>query len=176
MKFEKRSSGAAEPTPPAEEATPGRRKPVVVYIMILFIVAFLLMAASFFMHQRSNSEAIGQLRDSVTALQEVQATQDKNVRLQEDLETAQNENTDLQKKAADAATARDQAEEKASALLALYTLQQQYATGNYAACRQTIQSMEDTGLAHSLPEDSGVSGVTSPVQRYQQLKEAVMSK
>ena len=34
--------------------------------------------------------------------------------------------------------------------------------------------MEDTGLAASLPTDSGITGITSPAQRYQQLKEAIM--
>ena len=53
-------------TSPADK--PGK-KPVVVYIMILFIAAFLLMALSFFMHQRSNSEVLGELQNSVTTMQ-----------------------------------------------------------------------------------------------------------
>ena len=77
MKFEKRSGDEAETPSSAPEETPSTgKKPVVIYIMILFIVAFLLMALSFLMHQRSNSEVIGELQDSVTAMHEVQATQD----------------------------------------------------------------------------------------------------
>ena len=57
--------------------------------MILFIVAFLLMALSFLMHQRSNSEVLGELQDSVTAMQEVQATQDALLDLQNQLDEAQ---------------------------------------------------------------------------------------
>ena len=77
MKFEKRSGDEAETPSSAPEETPSTgKKPVVIYIMILFIVAFLLMALSFLMHQRSNSEVLGELQDSVTAMQEVQATQD----------------------------------------------------------------------------------------------------
>ena len=68
-----------------------KNKPVVVYIMILFIAAFLLMALSFLMHQRSNTEALGQLQNSVTAMQEVQATQEKNIELQEQLMDLQDE-------------------------------------------------------------------------------------
>ena len=83
MKLEKRSSGEAEETPIQE--TPSGKKPVVVYIMILFIAAFLLMALSFFMHQRSNTEALGELQDSVSAMQEIQNTQDKVIQLQEEL-------------------------------------------------------------------------------------------
>ena len=175
MKLNKRSGGEAEPSSPAEDPKPGR-KPVIVYIIVLFIVAFILMAMSFIMHQRSNSEAIGQLTSSVNALQEVQATQDKNIRLQEDLENAQDENKTLQKQLEDANGTRDQAQSEASALLSLYTLQQQYSAAAFDVCRQTIQSMEDTGLAASLPTDSGVTGIISPSQRYQQLKEAIMSK
>ena len=80
MKLEKRSSGEAEETPlPQEESH--SKKPVVVYIMILFIVAFLLMALSFLMHQRSNTEALGKLQSSVSAMQEVQVVQDKVIQL-----------------------------------------------------------------------------------------------
>ena len=78
MKLEKRSDGQGEPNPDRQpETAPTGKKPVVVYIMILFIAAFLLMALSFFMHQRSNTEALGELQHSVTAMQEVQATQEK---------------------------------------------------------------------------------------------------
>ena len=63
MKFEKRSGDEAETPSSAPEETPSTgKKPVVIYIMILFIVAFLLMALSFLMHQRSNSEVIGELQ------------------------------------------------------------------------------------------------------------------
>ena len=77
MKFEKRTDGEQIPSSPQEDKPSAGRKPVVIYIMILFIVAFLLMALSFFMHQRSNSEVLGELQDSVSAMQEVQATQDQ---------------------------------------------------------------------------------------------------
>ena len=90
MKFEKRSGDEAETPSSAPEETPSTgKKPVVIYIMILFIVAFLLMALSFLMHQRSNSEVLGELQDSVTAMQEVQATQDALLDLQNQLDEAQ---------------------------------------------------------------------------------------
>ena len=73
---------AAAPEPPKKND----KKPVVVYIMILFIVAFLLMALSFLMHQRSNSEALSELRNSVTAMQEVQSFQEKIIDLQEQMD------------------------------------------------------------------------------------------
>ena len=75
MKLEKRSSGGEGDMPPVQEEKPVKSKPVVVYIMILFIAAFLLMALSFLMHQRSNTEALGQLQNSVYAMQDPQTTQ-----------------------------------------------------------------------------------------------------
>ena len=171
MKLEKRSSGGPEEQP---ETKPSSRKPVVVYIMILFIAAFLLMALSFFMHQRSNTEALGELQNSVSALQEVQATQDKNMELQDELSSANDQIDDLKKQLEESEQETDDAQAETDALLGLYTLQQQYATGDYDACRITMQSMEDQGLVDLLP-DKSEQGVTSPAQRYQQLKEAVLN-
>ena len=63
----------------------GGNKSVVVYIMVLFIAAFLLMAWSFASHQRSNTEALGRLQSSVTAMREVQDLQDQVIALQKEL-------------------------------------------------------------------------------------------
>jgi len=178
LKLEKRSGGVPDETPqePAKQSGNGSgRKPVIVYIMILFIVAFVLMAVSFVMHQRSNTEVIGKLQNSVNALQEVQEAQDKNLQLQQELEDAQAENQQLQKQLDEANTSADSAGGRADALLALYTLQQQYSGQNYDACKATISGMEADGLDKLLPAEAP-DGVTTPAQRYLQLKEAVESK
>lgn len=175
MKLEKRSSGAPEQDAPKSgqgQKPEAGKKPVVVYIMILFIVAFILMAVSFVMHQRSNSEVIGRLQDSVSALQAVQATQDENVRLQEQIKKLQDENADLHQQLDTASAAEKSAQDQAAALTSLYTLQQQYAAGDLDACRQTISSMETAGLDKLLPSGTE-NGVTTPAQRYLQLREAV---
>lgn len=178
MKLEKRSSGEGD-TPPIQEDKPTRSKPVVVYIMILFIAAFLLMALSFLMHQRSNTEALGELQNSVSAMQEVQATQEKVIQLQDELKTAQQAIEDLENAADEAEeTAQEKllhAQLETQALLCLYTLQQQYFAGDYPTCQQTIQEMEAAGYETLLPETSE-NGVTAPTVRYQQLKEAVEAK
>ena len=173
MKLEKRSSGEAEETPlPQEE--PHSKKPVVVYIMILFIVAFLLMALSFLMHQRSNTEALGKLQNSVTAMQEVQAVQDKVIQLQEELDKTEDQMDELNQQLQERDAAVADAAKDADALLALYTLQQQYSAGDYDACLSTMQMMEDEGLIQRLPKED--PNVTPPAQRYEQLKEAVLNK
>lgn len=81
MKFEKRA--AAGETPTEQEPQETGKKPVIVYILILFLAAFLLMFLSLLAHQRSNSEALGKLQNSVSAIQEIQATQEQIIELQE---------------------------------------------------------------------------------------------
>lgn len=66
MKFEKRA--AAGETPTEQEPQETGKKPVIVYILILFLAAFLLMFLSLLAHQRSNSEALGKLQNSVSAI------------------------------------------------------------------------------------------------------------
>ena len=170
MKLEKRSSGGPEEQP---EKKASGRKPVVVYIMILFIVAFLLMALSFFMHQRSNTEALGELQHSVTAMQEVQATQEKIIELQEELSQAQEDIADLEDAGQETQDKLDAAETESQALLELYTLQQQYAAGDLEACRKTIEEMVSAGYDTVLPVESPEKDVTSPASRFAQLQEAV---
>ena len=175
MKLEKRSSGAEQaPAADSQETTPKGKKPVVVYIMILFIVAFLLMALSFMMHQRSNSEVLGELQDSVSAMQEIQDTQDQILDLQKQLSDAEEDQAELESQLEEAQKSAEDAQLKADALLALYTLQQQYSAGSYDDCLTTMQRMEDEGLVELLPDSN--DQVTSPAQRYQQLKEAVLNK
>ena len=178
MEFEKRGA-AGIPAPQEEKTSQGGNKPVVVYIMILFIAAFLLMALSFFMHQRSNTEALGELQNSVSTMQEVQATQEKIIDLQDKLAVAEDELDRANEKLEKVQQERD-AQEKAlrqeqDALLALYALQQNYLNQNLDACVKTIEDAESAGLPAKLSTISK-AGVTSPAVRWQQLKEAVEAK
>lgn len=177
MKFEKRDAPGAAPEP--NEDKDSGNKPVVVYIMILFIAAFLLMALSFFMHQRSNNEALGELQNSVSNMQQVQVNQEKIIDLQDQLALAEEkleEVRDELDRAQDESEAAQQAlRQRADALDALYTLQQQYLTGDYAGCAQTIADAEDAGLPNALDGKSS-SGVTAPSARWTELKDAVNAK
>ena len=85
MKFEKRADGG-EVTPASSETPETGKKPVIIYILILFLAAFLLMFLSMLSHQRSNTEALGQLQNSVSAIQEIQATQEQIIELQKRLD------------------------------------------------------------------------------------------
>ena len=178
MKFEKRDA-AGIPAPQEEKTSQGGNKPVVVYIMILFIAAFLLMALSFFMHQRSNTEALGELQNSVSTMQEVQATQEKIIDLQDKLAVAEEEldrvNEKLEKAEQDYAASEKSLQEEKDALLALDALQQNYLNQDFDACVQTIQEAESAGLPAKLSAISE-TGLTAPAVRWQQLKSAVEAK
>lgn len=174
MKLEKRGSGDGDITP-IQGDKPARSKPVVVYIMILFIAAFLLMALSFLMHQRSNTEALGELQNSVSAMREVQSYQDKVIQLQEALADTQEALEIMEDTVDQAQSDLLHAQLETQALLALYTLQQQYSAGNYAACQQTIEEIAAAGYDTLLPEKPE-QGVTAPSVRFQQLKDAVEEK
>ena len=56
---------------------------VFLYILILFSAALLLMCLSSLIHQRNNTEVLGELQNSVSVMQEVQNLQDKIITLQD---------------------------------------------------------------------------------------------
>ena len=168
---------------PEKNQQPHNKRPVVVYIMILFIVAFLLMALSFLMHQRSNSEALGELRNSVTAMQEVQAFQEKIIDLQDQMNDLQKEVETLQSEVDQQQTENQQLlshlearEKEIEALVYFYTLQQQYLTKSYEGCQATIEAMEAAGLHDALPQTAAAEEVISPAERFYQLKDAVTAR
>ena len=173
MKLVKRSDGG--PVEPQEDAAPKGKKPVVVYIMILFIAAFLLMAWSFASHQKSNTEALGRLQNSVTAMQEVQDLQDQVIALQKELAEAEKRVGQLEDESAARQSAVETLEKQREAMERLYRLQQKYSAQDYAACRQIIDEFESQNWADCLPilDDSSV---TRPVDRYRQLKDAVEAR
>jgi len=166
-------------------------KPVVTYIMILFIAAFLLMALSFLMHQRSNTEALGQLQNSVTAMQEVQATQEKNIELQEQLTELQVE-LDKTTAAYDGQLSAlvddlDRKQLELDAMTNLYLLQQSYSAGEYEVCQEIIRFMEENHQVSALVIEGAAEGEASdgvvfppfwntPSDRFYQLKDATAAR
>lgn len=173
MKLVKRSDGG--PVEPAEDTAPKGKKPVVVYIMVLFIAAFLLMAWSFASHQKSNTEALGRLQNSVTAMQEVQELQDQIIALQKEQAETQKQLEDLEGQLSAQNSAAETLEKQRDAMERLYTLQQHYSAMDYDVCREIIDEFERGGWADQLPQLSDGS-VTRPKERYQQLKEAVEAR
>lgn len=181
MKLEKRSNGAPEPSSGPPE-TPTGKKPVVIYIMILFIAAFLLMALSFFMHQRSNTEALGELQNSVNAIQEVQVSQEKIIELQEEVDAAKDQLDALQAALNEAQETLENANSRLAALTNLYLLDGAYRSEDYDSCQRIIDLMESEGQDDLLTIDSSLTGVAfpsfynSPHLVYDNIKEAVANR
>lgn len=179
MKLEKRSdpssAGAAEE--PVEQEGGKGKKPVVVYIMVLFIAAFLMMAWSFASHQRSNMEALGRLQSSVGAMQEVQELQNQVIQLQKELSAAEKRVEELESEAEYQQSVQETRERELEAMNLLYALQQRYSAQNYEACREIIDRLETDSLCGALSDSQdGPDHVTSPAERYQQLKEAAEAR
>ena len=134
----------------------------------IFFAAFLLMAFSFIMHQRSNAEVLGELQHSVTAIQEVQAVQDENLKLKEQLEAMEKEldkaNSDLELSA-----------KTEQAMLYLSALQQSYAVGDLESCKSILAAMDAEALAEALPQNPK-NDLPAPASIYQQLRDAVLNK
>lgn len=176
MNLEKRSQGG--PVEPEEDLAPKGKKPVVVYIMVLFIAAFLLMAWSFASHQRSNTEAIGRLQSSVSAMQGVQ---ERVVSLEKELGAAQDTIRELERGTDLRDSELDAYRRQYQALANLYTLERLYRQENLENCRKVIDRMEEEDLAvclsDNLPPSERELGLTvSPRERYHQLKEAVETR
>mgnify|MGYP000001498514 FL=1 len=174
MKFEKRADGG-EVTPASSETPETGKKPVIIYILILFLAAFLLMFLSMLSHQRSNTEALGQLQNSVSAIQEIQATQEQIIELQKRLDETEAERDEAKEELKVISDSISDLEKTSQALMALYNLQQEYLTGNLDGCLLTLQEISDQHLDELLPS-ANTEGVTPPAQRYQELKEAILNK
>ena len=179
MKFEKRSSGEPESsTPPQEDKSSTGKKPVIIYIMILFIVAFLLMALSFVMHQRSNTEVLGELQDSVSAMQEVQATQEQLLELQQANKELEERNQTLEDSLEEAMKLADEVQNQLGALQALEELER-LAAGTEEERQQAAQRLQEyeaetrgyggVGLRPWLEDISEADDPHSPVARYDAL-------
>ena len=180
MKLEKRSDGSGEPVPSQEQTG---KKPVVVYIMILFIVAFLLMALSFFMHQRSNTEALGELQDSVSAMQEVQISQEQIIELQKNVDELEDRNASLEEELEAAMKQLDDTQNQLAALQALEETER-LAAGTEAERQEAADRMKQyeaetlgyggIGLRPWLEAISEADDPHSPAARYDALAEQLL--
>lgn len=168
----RQSQAASDALSPAPAGKTGN-KPVVVYIMVLFIAAFLLMALSLFMHQRSNTEVMGELQHSVSTLQEVQELQNQVIELQKELE----ETRDTAEAFQDAnETSRNQAahaehllEETQRALDWFWQVNEAYVRDDLDRCRELVEAGTgtQTPLSDYLPQDSAAA------ERYREILQAL---
>lgn len=159
---------SAEQPEAASETKPQNEKhPVLLYILILFVAALLLMGLSFLSSQHRNSQTLGEIQNSVSALQEMQSSQDQLLLMQQQLHDLEKQNESLSKE-------RDFSAKQADALEALTALQLKWLQMDVDGCRSILQDMADRDLVSALPTDSEY-GTTSPAQRYEELKFAILN-
>lgn len=157
-----------------------RQRSVVHYIAILFAAAFLLMMMAYLMDQRQN-EAMNDLNQSLSGLQEslsdqssLQDIYEDNMelilqvgQLEEQVKQLEENNQELSSQLSD--------QEKASqAMDWFWQIDEAYVLGRYSLCRSLIQELEDAGLVDYLPKESVTdNGRFSPSGRYQEIYEAL---
>ena len=173
MNNEENKEEVTEPKPSAMQTG---NMSVFGYILLLFSAAMLLMCLSSLIHQRNNTEALGELQSSVSVMQEVQNLQEKIIGLQEDRQTLQNQLKEARAEQQEASARAEAEHKRAEALRRLYLIQTQYQEGRYRACQASIEAFEAEGLPGSLPAESPGNGVISPLDCYRQLQEAAPAR
>ena len=145
-----------------------RTRSVVFYIAILFSAAFLLLAMSFMMERRQNAEdmndlnqSISGLKDSVSAMQSVQALYEENAELLERINELEQSLTQQIDDKADMSLeitmlkqqVKNQ-EKTAQAMDWFWQIDEAFVLGRYNKARELITSLEESGLRPYLPQES----------------------
>ncbi|MCI8537125.1 MAG: hypothetical protein HFF18_00455 [Oscillospiraceae bacterium] len=138
-----------------------RKAPVFTYLIVLFLAAFLLLAMSYFMQQRKlegMDASLAGLKDSVSAMQTVEAMQEDNSKLraqvaelEEQLKTMTTERNDLSSSLEEAFKEVNEAQNETIALEWLLQIQAYYEQKYYRYARPLIQRFNAYGLQEYLP-------------------------
>lgn len=163
-----------------------RQKSVFQYITILFGAAFLLLLFTFVMErhqnellQQQNQAQIDDLQQSsISAVQSLNNLVSENDALKEKVQELEDAKAQLEGKVAGLemqnADLTDQLDKTSRAMDWFWQIDEAYARGKYALCRSLIRSLEDAGLADSLPTESVTdNGRFSPADRYQEICDKV---
>jgi len=163
-----------------------RQKSVFQYITILFGAAFLLLLFTFVMERRQNEllqqqnqQQIDTLQQSsVSAVQSLNNLVSENDALKEKVQELEDAKAQLEGKVAGLEMQNTDLTAKldktSSAMDWFWQIDEAYARGKYSLCRSLIRSLEDAGLADSLPTESVTdNGRFSPADRYQEIYDKV---
>ena len=131
-----------------------RQTSIITYIAILFGVAFLLLLLSYFMQQRNTAEVIQGLQSSVSALENIENLQNRNLELEKEVEALQEEeknlNTQLQIQKENNITQ----EKRLQAMDLFWQILKLSADGQDSACKAAIEQMETQELVQYLPKEN----------------------
>ncbi|MBQ3497429.1 MAG: hypothetical protein IJA73_04795 [Oscillospiraceae bacterium] len=151
------------------------QKSVFVYIAILFSAALFLIGYSFLMTHRSNQEMLGELKDSIAAMESMEDAEKRLLELHNELRALQAAHdeleADMDRKQAEllqSESTRVMWEETAAANAALAALEYHFARGDTARCMEILEKMETS--AARLSTESVTENVPSPAERYETIK------
>lgn len=163
-----------------------RQKSVFQYITILFGAAFLLLLFTFVMErhqnellQQQNQAQIDDLQQSsISAVQSLNNLVSENDALKEKVQELEDAKAQLEGKVAGLEMQNtdltDKLDKTSRAMDWFWQIDEAYARGKYSLCRSLIRSLEDAGLADSLPTESTTeNGRFSPADRYQEICDKV---
>ena len=167
---------AYEPPAPREK----RQRSVVHYIAILFAAAFLLMLMAYLMDQRQN-EAMNNLNQSITGLQDsitdqnsLQDIYEDNMQLIQQVGQLEEQVKQLEEDKQSLTSQLSDQEKASQAMDWFWQIDEAYVLGRYSLCRELIQEIQDAGLVDYLPKESITdNGRFSPSGRYQEIYEAL---
>lgn len=155
-----------------------RQNSVFFYLTILFVAAFLLLSLSMMMERRQHSEDMDNLnqslKDSVSAMQSVQALYEENdalkaqiAQLEEQLKDATTEADGLSKKLKDQTKATQ-------AMDWFWQIDEAYVRSRWSTARGLIQQLKEAGLEEYLPQESITNNERfSPADRYKEIYNAL---
>ena len=157
-----------------------RQRSVVHYIAILFAAAFLLMLMAYLMDQRQN-EAMNDLNQSITGLQDsitdqnsLQDIYEDNMQLIQQVGQLEEQVKQLEEDKQSLTSQLSDQEKASQAMDWFWQIDEAYVLGRYSLCRSLIQELEDAGLVDYLPKESVTdNGRFSPSGRYQEIYEAL---
>ena len=157
-----------------------RQRSVVHYIAILFAAAFLLMMMAYLMDQRQN-EAMNDLNQSLSGLQEslsdqssLQDIYEDNMELIQQVGQLEEQVKQLEENNQELTSQLSDQEKASQAMDWFWQIDEAYVLRRYSLCRELIQEIQDAGLVDYLPKESVTdNGRFSPSGRYQEIYEAL---
>ena len=161
----------------AEHTRTRRHMSVMGYLAVLFAIAFLLLLLAYFQQQRTNSEAISGLQESVSAVGTLDNLMKDNEALRTQVDTLEKERDQALTDAQTAQAAAADAAKQTAALNQLNELRGLYNQQHFKAARALLATWESaapgaleqtlTGISNGLTQEE--KDAYDPLEAYQQL-------
>ena len=152
----------------AEHERPHKRLSVMNYLTILFAAAFLLLLLSYLMQQRTNSETIEGLKQSVSAMQSIDSLQKEKEGLESQVALLEEQVAHLEGQVS--ALQNETAALQSTAMDWFWRIQRELSRGRYGSARSLVEAFQATGLEDCLPTDHPADPEgPSPAEQYQEI-------